>query len=220
MKPRSALATVICFLVWAPFAICGFWSAGLFLEGGNHLTFAVPPLLLAVPFGVLCGLLLFRGLKDLLLVVVLSVPAYLAGHFTALSVVALAGALELAPFIPVCLGGLVGALCMTRFLGNSHPRLLSRRYLAGGAAVGCVAALPLGLWVRWIPPFPDVLLFRCSFAVWQATFGTYLYAVCTLTEEEAPVVVGWRLFHQTVREAREFLPLKRHKSNCGRPSLP
>jgi len=195
MRLKPAWVIPSCLLVWVPFTICGFWSTRLFLEAGNHLTFAVPQPLLPVPFAMLCGLFLFRSLKELALVVVASVPAYFAAHFSALGAFAFMDNLgattfqeRWSPFLAMCLGSLIGALCMTHIFGSFHPHLLSRRYQAGAAAVGCIAALPLGFWLRSffaVPTFPEphILLFRCSFAVWQAAFGTYLCVACTLGEK-------------------------------------
>jgi hypothetical protein len=91
------------------------------------------------------------------------------------------------PFLPGCLGGLIGGLGLVLCVGTCYRRLLSPRYLLRGAAIGTLAALPFALWAwlfmrqdygsRNVAPF--------AFAIWQAAMGRYLYAICTDADKKA-----------------------------------
>jgi hypothetical protein len=84
-------------------------------------------------------------------------------------------------FIPMCIGGFVGGLGLVLANCIGRPRLLSFPYLIGGGVLGCVAALPFGLWLRSYH-FDQELqrnALQYSFAIWQAAVGTYLYIICT-----------------------------------------
>ena len=160
------------------YGICGAASCPLF---DWH------PLLLPIPFGVISALLFLRSARAILVV-----PLYILVWFAAFSV-----AMEMGMFwtpqsdyLPMCIAGSIGGLGVCLASGIVNRCLLSPRYLLGAGLVGCVAALPFVLWLdqknaaermsmnatgdAWQP-----LRFLCSFAVWQAGVGTYLYAVCT-----------------------------------------
>ncbi len=188
MKFKSSLEFFGCFVVWAPFALCGEWSAGVF-QGRVPLLFA-PPFPLAVTFAALCALLFFRSWKAIV-PVLLSMPAYFVAYessaFWAIGGSRDAGSWD--PFLAMSFGGLVGAVLMTLSFGIFRPRLRSMWCLAGVAVIGAVAALPFGAWVQSYlsdqkveQTAQQLTLLRTSYAFWQAVVGTYLYVACTLSE--------------------------------------
>ncbi len=62
MAATSSTKFLGCFVVWAPFAACGYWSAGLFRGWflDPWIEF-VPPFPIALPFAALCALFLLRS---------------------------------------------------------------------------------------------------------------------------------------------------------------
>ena len=97
--------------------------------------------------------------------------------------------------LPVGVDGFLGGLGVALSVAIRRRRFLTHPYpfVFGAPVVGCVAALPFGLWLRsyhanpspWFDPLQPLRL-RYAFAIWQAAVGTYLYAVCTWGKEKAP----------------------------------
>ncbi|HXN50265.1 MAG TPA: hypothetical protein VN893_26685 [Bryobacteraceae bacterium] len=158
------------------FAVCGALSSFLFPGRGR-----VWEPLLPLPFALLCVILFLRKPRAIL-AVAFSVPVYGAA---VLSAVLVSPFLGWACFPPVCLGGFVGGAGLAFSFGIVHQRLLARRCLLRVASIGAVAALPFALWVAYLlrisgPEDPQqALRLMCSYAIWQAVVGTYLYAICT-----------------------------------------
>jgi hypothetical protein len=93
-------------------------------------------------------------------------------------------------FVAMSIGGVVGGLGLVLVNAVGRRRLLSLRHLIEGGVIGCIAALPFGLWLLDLHHSGgDRTYLQCSFAIWQAAVGTYLYIVCTQVEKvpsEAP----------------------------------
>jgi hypothetical protein len=111
---------------------------------------------------------------------VLSVPlnwaAWLGAYHIALQMEQSGGPYFGKTFFEMCLAGFAGGLGVALADSICHRKLVAPKNLSGAALIGTLAALPFGFWFHgyqapWHAP--------CSFAIWQASVGTYLYYVCT-----------------------------------------
>jgi hypothetical protein len=166
------------------FAFCGAassWLAGD-LQGWR---FEILP----VPFGTISAVLFLRSPKAIL-VVPLYILVYCAAFYVAMDM-----AISRTPrndYLPMCVGGLIGGFGVCLASGIANRCLLYPRYLLGACLVGCVAALPFGLWLAAanrvnMNAHDDAfqpLRLACSYAIWQAAVGTYLYGVCARSKRE------------------------------------
>lgn len=189
MSPRRLAVLGVVLL----FGLCGLLSGRFFEVNGGWRT-----LLLPIPFGVAAAFLFLRSAKAILVV-----PLY-ALVWTMAYFVAMDMAISRTPqsdYIPMCLAGLVGGLGVCLASGIVNRCLLSRRYLLAACLVGCVAALPFGLWLGEIHralsinAHEDALQatrLLCSFAIWQAAVGAYLYVVCTGWKRKQDAGAGFR----------------------------
>lgn len=127
------------------FGLGGALSSLLF-DGNNYLvrssvTLPVPTFFLVpLPFAFLFTLLFLRTNREILaapLFVVAWVAAFLSA-VTSLKVVK-------EYLVLWCVGGLVGGLGVTLAATLYRRHLLTVRYLAGGAAIGCAASLPFAI---------------------------------------------------------------------------
>ena len=185
MKPESVPAGMRYISVALLFALCGAWSAAMFLPlqhfpigivGPNDLYRVFP-----LPFAFLCTLLFMRTVRAFLIV-----PLMVAAWWASILV---AGRMWLPwaigydnPFGPACVGGMVGGLGVTLTAAIGKPRLLSPKYLVTSCALGAVSAVPLALWLR-LSREPHALMW--SFALWQAAMGTYLSAIWIAVSRKA-----------------------------------
>lgn len=167
--------------VTAFFAFTGTWSASLcertILPEGRSL------LLIPLPFAVPAAVLLLRSWRAILaapLFVVIWLVAYACAWFGRIT------------FLPMLIGGLVGALglalscrlALARYRGPERPAVFTSENLRSLAILGCVAALPFQ--IRLSSREMDIggatwefLELAICFAVWQALVGSYLYWVCS-----------------------------------------
>jgi len=77
---------------------------------------------------------------------------------------------------PACVGGLIGGVGLVLCASVCCGRLLSPKYILGGAIVGSLSALSFVPWLRSdMNSYPSQLL---AFAIWQGAVGTYLYTIC------------------------------------------
>jgi hypothetical protein len=138
-------------------------------------------LLPVVVFALLSAVLFLRSRKK-----ILAAPLIVA-VFPVAGISATAMGLGLGVLYPLgaCFGGLVGGMGVTLATSIGYPRLRSRRYLMGGGAIGCLAALPFSMWLYLQSKDSNdaYLWLHISFAIWQAAVGTYLYAVCAHVEK-------------------------------------
>ncbi len=162
------------------FAICGtcspIYDARSFGEGP-------PPLMLPVPFALLCALLFLRQWRAIIavpLMVAVWVAAYTFGYFLGWASPVLLG--------PGC-GGFIGGGGLVLCAAICHRRLLSRENVFRGAVIGSVSGLAFAPWagvhymqLNFEPPKGPALLL--AFAIWQAAVGTYLYAVVHRPQKE------------------------------------
>ena len=171
------------------FAVCGCLSSGIlsFVARVTHVWEPWPYLLLPIPFALLCARLIPRMRPVAAAVALMSVVWPLAQLATVMSnswaLSTLSNSLS-SRFPCDCVGGLVGGFTLTLVLcffmcvwqksGERLKRLLSAKYLCGGAAVGFVGALPLQL--QRPGNFFDLPM-EVYFSIWQMLVGTYLYAV-------------------------------------------
>ncbi|MGA2962319.1 MAG: hypothetical protein ABSD96_11650, partial [Candidatus Korobacteraceae bacterium] len=97
------------------------------------------------------------------------------------------------PRFPIdCIGGLVGGftlvLCAFRMSDERLKRLLSAKYLCGGAVVGCIGAVPLAL--DSLTPVGTGAGWEgkqaACYCIWQMLVGTYLFVIYTHAERKAP----------------------------------
>ena len=166
--------------VAALFAGCGAGSA-LFVWRYGHL--AASGLVYPLSFPLLCALLFMRTRKALL-ACPLMIAAELVAAAAAAYLILVALVLHiLSDAIPVLVGGALGGLGITLSCAVQYRQLLSRSRLIGAALIGGLAALPFS---SLVAPFgrPDPRLVVLAFAIWEAAVGTYLYAICTGTDQE------------------------------------
>jgi hypothetical protein len=151
------------------FGLCGAGSS-LFYYGGQSWHND----LVAIPFGIACGLLVLRSRKAVFII-----PLYVLVWLVALNI-ATRMAMFLDPhgmIVSMCTGGLIGGGGVCLASGIVKRGLLSPRCILGACVVGCVVTIPFGLIpVEWHAgtrqPWPEL-------AIWQGGVGTYLYAACT-----------------------------------------
>jgi hypothetical protein len=161
------------------FAICGDLSAEHLLSGfPDHWVTMLP-----IPFAVLCVVLFLRTWRAVF-AVPLIVAVWLASSWVA-DFVGMDSRYDLAPG---CVGGLIGGIGLVLCVSTCYGRLISPKYLFGGAVIGSVGALAFAPWVTLFKshlnsytPNPPLL----AFAIWQAAMGTYLYAICTNADKKA-----------------------------------
>jgi hypothetical protein len=130
--------------VMLAFALCGVLSSFITDYDDLHRTQA---LLVAVPFALLSAVLFMRTLKEII-AAPLTVVVWDFAHGMSYWIVLIGPRGPGEDFIPVCIGGFVGGLGLVLANAIGRRRLLSLPYLIGGGALGCVAALPFGLWLR------------------------------------------------------------------------
>ncbi len=138
--------------------------------------------LLPVPFALLCILLFLRTSKAIL-TVPLQAAVWIAAFWSAMWA---NGSLLPVHHAPMLLAGFIGGFGVAASCGICKRRLLSPRHLIGAAVIGVVAALPFEFWLSATryqgngpaDPLQPARL-HCSFAIWQAVVGTYLYTVST-----------------------------------------
>ena len=136
--------------------------------------------LLPIPFAVIVILLILRTPRALLLV-----PLYVVVWNIAYFVAVIMVTPEWGPYPGLCAGGAVGGLGVWHAIGFVRPRLLPVNPL-GACLVGCIAALPFGLWLTLTHASFSSTGFwiNFSFATWQACVGTYLYSRCRAAESK------------------------------------
>jgi hypothetical protein len=167
------------------FAVSGALSSRIVNFDGNidfGRDFLLP--LVALPFGVLCMLILVRSIKPVV-ILPLIVAVWLAAFWTATAMSVRSTVLDnlptLAAYIPMCTAGLIGGLGLALFLAIHRRGVLAWRYLIGAAIAGSVSSLPFGFWLdtrQASETGPSSAMdIACAFAIWQATMGTYLYSV-------------------------------------------
>jgi hypothetical protein len=205
------------------FAVCGYLSSGIvsFTARVTHGVVWEPYsyLLLPIPFALLCAGLFPRmrpAEAAVPLMVVVFPLAFLAEVMS--NSLALSYLPSLYPRFPVrvgvlvgCVGGLVGGftltlvlcffMCVWRKSGEQLKRLLSAKYLFGGAVLGFIGAIPLEL-------NASSLLINgvegtrrgeaVGFSIWQMLVGTYLHIVYTYADRKAA--------HQKAPVADETVP--------------
>lgn len=142
--------------------------------------------LLPIPFAVIVILLVLRSLRALVLIP-LYVLVWLFAYGTAVLVVPSEWNLYKWGFYPgPYAGGLVGGFGVWHAIGFVRPRLLPVNPL-GACLVGCIAALPFGLWLTKSASWSSTdFWINFSFATWQACVGTYLYASCKKASQQKP----------------------------------
>ena len=167
--------------VAALYAIGGFSCA----EVADQLRIALPKLpfnpffYVPLPFAILSAALFLRTAKAWL-----AAPLNVAAFPVALGVLAFLDAIAAPFWARMCLAGATGGLLLALADSICHPRLLSQSSLPPAVYIGAIVALPFAayesswkidcsgdFWCTWG--------LQCSFAIWQASLGTYLYAVCT-----------------------------------------
>lgn len=159
------------------FAICGALSAAYLLP--SRFPDRVP-MILPIPFALLCALLFLHTLRA-----VFAVPLIVAVWLIAYSVTFFVGFLgaSIVP-VPLFLGGFISGIGLVLCVSTCRRRLLSRKYIFRGAKISTIGALAFAPWLwsflanlnNYRPP---QWLLICAFAIWQATVGTYLYAIYT-----------------------------------------
>ena len=136
-------------------------------------------LLAVVPFAGCCALLFLRTWRVILVVFLIGAVWLVAENSAAYLLVrgGVAGSRS-----GICVGGLIGGVGLVLSGSTCYRRLLSPKYIFGGAVIGSMGALPLTFFLdRNGPPSLWVL----GFAIWQAGIGTYLYAICTSANKQA-----------------------------------
>ena len=176
----SARRVLILAGVMVLFAVCGAGSALFVFKFGR---LAASGLVLPLSFPLLCALLLMRTRKAFLACPLMIAAVLVAATVTAYLILATLMFHISSLVIPVLAGGALGGAGITLSCAVQYRQLLSRSRLLGAAVVGGVAALPFS---PLVAPFgrPDPRLVALAFAIWEAAVGTYLYAICTGTDEE------------------------------------
>lgn len=162
--------------VAALYAVCGAVSSVLAAFGTSlvwkwplNATEALTPM----PFALLSGALLLGTTWKTVPAVLVTCAAWLAAHSIAVRTVNIGS-----PYFGFCLAGLAGGLGVALADSICRPKLLAPKHLAAAALIGSAAGLPFGAWAMRSES-ATYLAYMGSFAIWQASVGTYLYAVCT-----------------------------------------
>ena len=171
------------------FAACGCLSAAIPAHGQKTMLLLVP-----IPFALLCARL-FPRMRPLVVAVPLIIIAFPIAVVAAQVAVAISLAVEMSPTPdPFFVGGFVGGLSVVYFFAACDERLLSSKYVLGGAVVGCLSVLlfesALWFWSRIRIAHVDIAhrdkeMFLLLVAIWQASLGTYLYAICAQADRRA-----------------------------------
>jgi len=178
--PMSARRLLTLVGVAALFAGCGAGSA-LFVWRYGHL--AASGLVYPLSFPLLCALLFMRTRRAFLACPLMIAAEIVAVYVTVCLGLAAMGLRIESWAIPVFVGGATGGVGVTLSCAVPYRQVLSRSRLLGAALVGGLAALPFSAVAI---PFgrPDQRLAVLAFAIWEAAVGTYLYAICTSTDQE------------------------------------
>src|ERR1035437_2114469 len=181
---RSARRTALqCSGVLILFAFCGAGSAVISFDRFPEGSFIFP-----LPFALFCAVLFLRRSRQgqrAIFVVPLIMTVWYLSYFSAF---ALGMGLPVyvglvTSVIPCIVGGLVGGAGLVLCASLCIRGLASAKYIALGATLGICSAF------SFLPRLYDyeVNLNQgfartpiLAFAFWEATMGTYLYAVCTL----------------------------------------
>jgi hypothetical protein len=144
---------------------------GFALSAGDVLT--------PLAFALISAALFLRSWKAVL-AVPLNCAAWVAAYHIAVQVYGSGGLYFGRAYFATCLAGLAGGLGVALADSICCTRLLAPIRLIAAGFIGAVAGLPFGFSVGngnvpWVSP--------CSFAIWQASMGTYLYYVCTQSRE-------------------------------------
>jgi hypothetical protein len=157
------------------FAVCGACSARLWEHPGALGDYGVP-----FPFGFLVVLVCLRTYKAIPVVPLFFVVWYIA-FWSAMS----ARDVTNSDYFAAGFSGAIGAVGVALVGAITQPRLRPRSALCGAAVAGFVSGLPFGLWFAYQRPGTDspqkaeqAVWLAISFAIWQSTVGTYLFASC------------------------------------------
>ena len=161
------------------YAICGavsFYSADW---GDRFFKWLGLDILTPLPFALLSAALFLRSWRAVA-AVPLNCAAWVAAYHIAVQVYGSGGLYFGRAYFATCLAGLAGGLGVALADSICCTRLLAPIRLIAAGFIGAVAGLPFGFSVGngnvpWVSP--------CSFAIWQASMGTYLYYVCTQSRE-------------------------------------
>ena len=163
------------------FAICGACSAAYLLTWFPWFPGNPKPMLLPVPFALLCALLFLRQWRA-----VIAVPlmvAVWAVAYPAAKMLGMASPMFLGPGF----GGFIGGGGLVLCAATCDRRLFSRKYTFRGAVVGFVSALAFAPWASMgntdLDGREPTLVFALS--IWQAAVGTYLYKIVRDMNKEA-----------------------------------
>ncbi len=174
-----------CCGIFALFAACGAVSAAAFCEGfPDHVSLYFP-----LPFAILVAILLafvFSCTFDrVILATLLTIVVWFVSSFAAtFAGMLLSSSSNLDSVTPCVLGGFIGGIGLVLCASVCFPQLVSVKYLAIGAIIGVCSALTLEpsieiyelhLTSGVFPPTPIR-----AFALWEATMGTYLFAISML----------------------------------------
>jgi hypothetical protein len=178
--PMSAKRVLTLVGVAALFASCGAGSSLFVFKYGHQ---AASGLVYPLAFPLLCALLFMRTRKAFLACPLMIATGLVAAAVTAYLILAALMLHISSDAIPVLVGGATCGVGVTLSCAVPYRQLLSRSRLLGAALVGGLAALPFS---SLVAPFgrPDPRLVVLAFAIWEAAVGTYLYAICTSTDQE------------------------------------
>ncbi len=196
-QPASTVTVARAAAAALAFFLCGTVSAALFYDLVNpidpmSLLALRATYLLPLPFGIFLWLLCYRRGSDqyALVAILTTVPVWIVARLlVAMASLLLGdsdrahGVLERLPELPMCLGGLIGALGITLTSATCRKYLIQFRFLAGAALVGILAAIPFGSSRLWGERH-SVREMLC-FGIWQAGVGTYLFWVCRRQDSSA-----------------------------------
>jgi hypothetical protein len=171
--------------VAALYAVCGVFSANLGAWGAPLLKgwpLDATEVLTPLPFALLSGALLLGTSWKAVPAALLNCATWLAAYSIAMRTVS-----NSSPYFGMCLAGFAGGLGVALADSICHPELLAPKRLAGAVLIGSVAGLPFGAWASSSNGAAS-WAWMCSFAIWQASMGTYLYFVCTRGRECEEVV--------------------------------
>jgi hypothetical protein len=149
---------------------------GFALSAGDVLT--------PLAFALISAALFLRSWRAVA-AVPLNCAAWVAAYHIAVRVYGSGGLYFGKAYFATCLAGLAGGLGVALADSICCTRLLAPIRLIAAGFIGAVVGLPFGFSVDngnvpWVSP--------CSFAIWQASVGTYLYYVCTQSRQRAEVV--------------------------------
>lgn len=165
------------------FAVCGACSAAYLLRWFPWFPGNPKPMLLPVPFALLCALLFLHQWRAIIAVPLMVAVWALA--YASAKMLGMASPMFLGPGF----GGFIGGVGLVLCAATCYRRLFSRKYTFRGSVVGSVSALAFAPWASLgnteLDGREPTLVF--AFAIWQAVVGTYLYASVYRLDVESAV---------------------------------